>query len=219
MLGGTALFICSSRVTQHTFADAHPISEDPCCVLGEAKLLNGDGAQLSLNQTKTKHWKHYCDNNKRANKSYWMWKNKRTNLLSSLRFWFFLEREIWENTQWPLLGKIHHYITKQNDVISDLMVSLFLSLFNVFKGLFSFTRNWMSLNSLLFDTNSIYRYSHIFWIKMLLAYIQHPFLQQTYQVKQLLSSSHFAEKVHGVKGDTVSCHQFSSLCKYQPQPS
>lgn len=47
ILSGSALFIS----TQHTFADAHPVSEDPCCVLGKAKLLNGDAAQLSLNQT------------------------------------------------------------------------------------------------------------------------------------------------------------------------
>lgn len=47
--------MCSPRFIQHTFADARSISEDPGCVLGEPKILNGDGAQLSLNQAKTKH--------------------------------------------------------------------------------------------------------------------------------------------------------------------
>lgn len=56
----------------------------------------------------------------------------------------------------PLRKKcLELYYKTVHDVISDLMVSLFLSLFKVFKGLFSFTLNWMSLNSLLFDSNSI----------------------------------------------------------------
>lgn len=42
----------SPSFTQRTSADARPSSEDPCCVLAESELLNGEGAQLSLNQTK-----------------------------------------------------------------------------------------------------------------------------------------------------------------------
>lgn len=52
------LFLYYSCFTQHTFADAHPIPEDLCCVLGKPKLLNWDGTQLSLNQAKDKDNKH-----------------------------------------------------------------------------------------------------------------------------------------------------------------
>lgn len=37
--------------------------------------------------------------------------------------------------------------------------------------------------------------------------------QGTYQVRQVLSASHFVELLHGVKGDTVPRHQPASLCK------
>lgn len=83
-LSGSSLFMSSPRFIQHTFADARSISEDPGCVLGEPKILNGDGAQLSLNQAKTKHWKHLCEYNERGEKSGRMCKHKLTNLLSSL---------------------------------------------------------------------------------------------------------------------------------------
>lgn len=60
------LFMSSPRFIQHTFADARSISEDPGCVLGEPKILNGDGAQLSLNQAETKYRKHFCECNERG---------------------------------------------------------------------------------------------------------------------------------------------------------
>lgn len=37
--------------------------------------------------------------------------------------------------------------------------------------------------------------------------------QETYQVRQVLSASHFVELLHGVKGNTVPRHQPASLCK------
>lgn len=158
---GSGLFICSPRFMQHTFTDSHPVSEDPCCVLGKSKLLNGDGAQLCLNQAKTKYLKHYSEDNERKN-------NHPERARKHLPIYFHLCC-----LDLPLKGKpgkthndffqekkyIIPHCKTGDDVISDLMVSLFLSLFNVFKVLFSFTLSWMSLNSLLFDTNSIYRYS------------------------------------------------------------
>lgn len=150
------VFFCPPRSTQHTFADAHSISEDPCCVLGQPKLLNGDGAQLSLNETKTKQRIHYCEHNDRKiNQT----KCARTNLPIYFHLCSFdlsLERKP-KKTQNNSFEKkyLQLYYKTVYDVISDLMVSLFLSLFKVFKGLFSFTLNWMSLNSLLFDSNSI----------------------------------------------------------------
>lgn len=41
--------------------------------------------------------------------------------------------------------------------------------------------------------------------------------QQTYQVGQVLSASHFTELFHCVKGNTVPRHQPASLCKDQEQ--
>lgn len=41
------------------------------------------------------------------------------------------------------------------------------------------------------------------------------FYQETYQVRQVLSASHFTELFHGVKGNTVPRHQPASLCEEQ----
>lgn len=57
----------------------------------------------------------------------------------------------------PSLYLVRHVLIRYLIIIrqvTDLMVVLFLSLFRVFRCLFSFTLNWMSLNSLLFDTSS-----------------------------------------------------------------
>lgn len=133
---------CPPRSTQHTFADAHSISEDPCCVLGKPKLLNGDGAQLSLNETKTKQRIHYREHNDRKINHT---KCARTNLPIYFHLCSFdlsLERKP-KKTQNNSFEKkcLKLYYKTIYDVISDLMVSLFLSLFKVFKGLFSFTLN------------------------------------------------------------------------------
>lgn len=41
--------------SRQTFADAHSIPEDPCHFLGQPKLLDIDGPQLSLNQAETQN--------------------------------------------------------------------------------------------------------------------------------------------------------------------
>lgn len=105
------------------------------------------------------------------------WLNKPTSSLSCHWFWSFPPWEIWKNTvisfildcveppplcisNPQLKSAVMLFFIFNNINMSDLMVTLFLSLFRVFRGLFSFTLSWMSLNSLLFDTNSICTYSH-----------------------------------------------------------
>lgn len=60
--------------------------------------------------------------------------------------------------------------------ISDLMVILFLSLFKVFKGLFSFILSWMSLNSLLLDTRLICTYKLVFAKPCYIQYTMHLYI-------------------------------------------
>lgn len=89
------------------------------------------------------------------------------------------------------------------DVISDLMVSLFLSLFNVFKALFSFTLNWMLLNSLLCDSNSIYTYSHFYLHTIALYSIQKP-INKNFFFRNPTRSDRFSVPVTLLKSFMVS---------------
>lgn len=167
----SVLLIHSLCVTQHTFTDAHPIPEDLCSVLRESKLLKWNGTQLSLNQAEDE-----------SKNSYRAPQSQRIQTIQFIKICIcsiFLFNSDWINlpVHFHLTGfdlsfngkpgksdsyLLHSIMSLFHSVVmalhhrrSDLMVILFLSLFKVFRDLFSFILNWMSLNSLLFDTNLI----------------------------------------------------------------
>lgn len=94
--------VYNNLFSRQTFADAHSIPEDPCHFLGQPKLLDEDGTQLSLNQAKTQN-KHIvllhvnstdCVIFNPTRQSSTNWLRRPTSSLSSHWFWFFLQWEI-----------------------------------------------------------------------------------------------------------------------------